>query len=113
MYDDVQLEKSPAGQILKLLQQRGELRIKDIEAALGVTSTAVRQQLKAVLELVQDQRENPEVRLLGEKRDHSRFGPIPGQLRDDVGVQKTTQCFVILTRLRRNALHHHNPLSIL
>lgn len=49
MYDDVQLEKSPAGQILKLLQQRGELRIKDIEAALGVTSTAVRQQLNALV----------------------------------------------------------------
>ncbi len=49
MYNDVQLEKSPAGQILKLLQQRGELRIKEIEAALGVTSTAVRQQLNALL----------------------------------------------------------------
>jgi len=48
MYDDVQLDKSPAGQILKLLQQRGELRIKDIETALGVTSTAVRQQLNAL-----------------------------------------------------------------
>jgi predicted ArsR family transcriptional regulator len=49
MYDDAQVDKSPAGQILKLLQQRGELRIKDIEAALGVTSTAVRQQLNALL----------------------------------------------------------------
>jgi predicted ArsR family transcriptional regulator len=49
MYDDAKVDKSPAGQILKLLQQRGELRIKDIEAALGVTSTAVRQQLNALL----------------------------------------------------------------
>jgi DeoR family transcriptional regulator, suf operon transcriptional repressor len=49
MYDDVQLDKSPAGQILKLLQQHGELRIKDIEVALGVTSTAVRQQLNALV----------------------------------------------------------------
>jgi predicted ArsR family transcriptional regulator len=49
MYDDAQVDKSPAGQILKLLQQRGALRIKDIEAALGVTSTAVRQQLNALL----------------------------------------------------------------
>jgi predicted ArsR family transcriptional regulator len=49
MYDDAQVDKSPAGQILKLLQQRGKLRIKDIEAALGVTSTAVRQQLNALL----------------------------------------------------------------
>lgn len=49
MYDDIQLEKLPAGQILKLLQQRGELRIKEIEAAMGVTSTAVRQQLNALM----------------------------------------------------------------
>lgn len=49
MYDDIQLEKSPAGQILKLLQQRGELRIKEIETAMGVTSTAVRQQLNALV----------------------------------------------------------------
>ena len=48
MYNDAQLDKSPAGQILRLLQQRGELRIKDIEAALGVTSTAVRQQLNTL-----------------------------------------------------------------
>ena len=41
----IQLDKSPAGQILKLLQQRGSLNIKTIEVALGVTTTAVRQQL--------------------------------------------------------------------
>lgn len=46
---DTRLDKSPAGQILKLLQQYGALRIKDIEAALGVTTTAVRQQLVALV----------------------------------------------------------------
>ena len=46
MLCDIQLvDRSPAGQILKLLQQRGPLSIKAIEAALGVTTTAVRQQL--------------------------------------------------------------------
>ncbi len=46
MLSDIQLvDRSPAGQILKLLQQQGPLSIKDIEAALGVTATAVRQQL--------------------------------------------------------------------
>jgi predicted ArsR family transcriptional regulator len=48
MHYDMQIDKSPAGQILKLLQQRGTLSIKDIEAALGVTATAVRQQLTSL-----------------------------------------------------------------
>ncbi|MDH3604922.1 MAG: helix-turn-helix transcriptional regulator [Candidatus Tectomicrobia bacterium] len=48
MHYDMQIDKSPAGQILKLLQQRGTLSIKDIEIALGVTATAVRQQLTAL-----------------------------------------------------------------
>lgn len=45
MHYDIPLGKTPAGQILKLLQQRGASSIKDIEMALGVTTTAVRQQL--------------------------------------------------------------------
>lgn len=45
MFSDTQLDRSPAGQILKLLQRHGSLRVKDFEAALGVTTTAVRQQL--------------------------------------------------------------------
>jgi len=45
---DIQIDTSPAAQILKLLQQQGALTIKDIEAALGVTATAVRQQLTAL-----------------------------------------------------------------
>ncbi len=49
MLYDTRLDKSPAGQILKLLQQYGSLSVKDIETALGVTTTAVRQQLMALL----------------------------------------------------------------
>jgi predicted ArsR family transcriptional regulator len=49
MLYDTQRGRSPAGQILRLLQQEGALRIKDIEAALGVTATAVRQQLTTLL----------------------------------------------------------------
>lgn len=45
---DIQLDTSSAAQILKLLQQQGVLTIKDIEASLGVTTTAVRQQLTAL-----------------------------------------------------------------
>jgi predicted ArsR family transcriptional regulator len=48
MLNDTRLDKSPAGQILKLLQQQGTLSIKDIESALGVTTTAVRQQITAL-----------------------------------------------------------------
>jgi len=49
MHYDIQPGKTPAGQILKLLQQRGALSIKEIEIALGVTTTAVRQQLTTLL----------------------------------------------------------------
>ena len=50
MLSDIQLvDRSPAGQILKLLQQQGPLSIKAIEAALGVTATAVRQQLATLM----------------------------------------------------------------
>jgi len=48
MLYDIRLDKSPAGQILRLLQQQGALSIKDIETALGVTTTAVRQQMTAL-----------------------------------------------------------------
>jgi DeoR family suf operon transcriptional repressor len=46
---DTRLNNSPAGHILKLLQQHESLSIKEIETALGVTTTAVRQQLIALL----------------------------------------------------------------
>lgn len=49
MFPGIRLEKSPAGQILRLLQQHGALSIKAIETALGVTTTAVRQQLMALM----------------------------------------------------------------
>ncbi|GIX45987.1 MAG: transcriptional regulator [Candidatus Tectimicrobiota bacterium] len=39
----------PAGQILRLLQERGPLSVKELETALGVTGTAVRQQLAPLL----------------------------------------------------------------
>jgi predicted ArsR family transcriptional regulator len=48
MHYDTQHDRSPAGQILKLLQQRA-LSIKEIETLLGVTTTAVRQQLTALM----------------------------------------------------------------
>jgi DeoR family transcriptional regulator, suf operon transcriptional repressor len=49
MHYGTQLDRSPAGQILKLLQQQGALSIKEIETALGVTTTAVRQQLTTLM----------------------------------------------------------------
>ena len=49
MLSDMRIDGSPAGQILKLLQQQGPLSIKEIEAALGVTTTAVRQQLTTLI----------------------------------------------------------------
>jgi predicted ArsR family transcriptional regulator len=45
----LRLDNSPAGKILKLLQQQGSCSIKELEAALGVTRTAVRQPLSALL----------------------------------------------------------------
>lgn len=48
MVSDVRLDQSPAGQILRLLQQQGALSIKAIEMQLGVTTTAVRQQLTSL-----------------------------------------------------------------
>ncbi|MGE3540432.1 MAG: helix-turn-helix transcriptional regulator [Candidatus Tectimicrobiota bacterium] len=49
MLSEIRLDGSPAGHILKLLQQRGPVSIKEIEAALGVTTTAVRQQLTTLM----------------------------------------------------------------
>src|SRR4029434_1267382 len=49
MLPDMRIDGSPAGQILKLLQQQGALSIKEIETALGVTTTAVRQQLTTLM----------------------------------------------------------------
>ena len=46
---DIRRHTSPAGKILQLLQRQGTWSIQDFVAALGVTSTAVRQQLTALL----------------------------------------------------------------
>ena len=66
MLSDIRLGRSPAGQILKLLQQQGSLSIKEIEVALGVTATAVRQQLTMLIaadmvkaEMVREKRGRP------------------------------------------------------
>jgi predicted ArsR family transcriptional regulator len=40
---------SPAGQVLSILQRQGAVTIKDLEASLGVTATAVRQQIVGLL----------------------------------------------------------------
>jgi DeoR family transcriptional regulator, suf operon transcriptional repressor len=44
-----QLMGSPAGQVLVLLQRQGASTIKELEEALGVTATAVRQQIGNLL----------------------------------------------------------------
>jgi DeoR family suf operon transcriptional repressor len=54
-----QLSGSPAGQVLMILQRRGTATIKELEDALGVTATAVRQQLVGLMAdgYVRDERE--------------------------------------------------------
>jgi DeoR family suf operon transcriptional repressor len=44
-----QLTGSPADQVLNILQRQGEASIKDLEDGLGVTATAVRQQIAGLL----------------------------------------------------------------
>jgi len=44
-----QLTGSPAGQVLSILQRQGAVTIKSLEASLGVTATAVRQQIASLL----------------------------------------------------------------
>jgi hypothetical protein len=43
MRSDIRPDNTPPGKILKLLQQQGPCSSRDIEAALGVTRTAVQQ----------------------------------------------------------------------
>ena len=43
------LTGSPAGQVLSILQRQGSVTIKDLEAGLSVTATAVRQQIAGLL----------------------------------------------------------------
>jgi len=42
------LTGSPAGQVLSILQRQGSVTIKELEASLGVTATAVRQQITSL-----------------------------------------------------------------
>ena len=44
-----QLTGSPAGEVLTLLQRKGSATVKELEDALAVTATAVRQQLMVLL----------------------------------------------------------------
>jgi DeoR family transcriptional regulator, suf operon transcriptional repressor len=44
-----QLNGSPAGEVLTLLQRKGSATVKELEEALEVTATAVRQQLMVLL----------------------------------------------------------------
>ncbi len=55
-----QLSGSPAGEVLSVMQRRGDVTIKDLEEALNVTANAVRQQLTALLSegLISQQTEN-------------------------------------------------------
>ncbi len=43
------LDDSPRGQIIKLIQRNGPMGIKDLRQALGVSDTAIRQQLQYLL----------------------------------------------------------------
>ena len=43
------LTGSPAGQVLSILQRQGSVSIKELEVGLGVTATAVRQQISGLL----------------------------------------------------------------
>ncbi len=55
-----QLSGSPAGEVLSVMQRRGEVTIKDLEEALNVTANAVRQQVTALSAegLISQQTEN-------------------------------------------------------
>lgn len=44
-----QLSGSAAGEVLSVMQRRGDVTVKDLEEALNVTATAVRQQLAVLL----------------------------------------------------------------
>src|SRR5881275_1598534 len=49
MRDPKQTEGSPRAEVLRFIQRQGSASIKDLEAALGVTTTAVREQVAHLL----------------------------------------------------------------
>ena len=50
MRDPKQSEGSPRAEVLRLIQKQGSASIKDLEAAMGVTTTAVREQVAHLLQ---------------------------------------------------------------
>lgn len=49
MLDPKQLEGSPRAEVLRFIQRNGSATIKDLEGAMGVTTTAVREQVERLL----------------------------------------------------------------
>src|SRR5215210_7458549 len=49
MRDPKQTENSPRAEVLRFIQRQGSASIKDLEGALGVTTTAVREQIAHLL----------------------------------------------------------------
>ena len=49
MLDPKHAENSPRAEVLRLIQKQGSASIKDLESALGVTATAVREQVAHLL----------------------------------------------------------------
>jgi predicted ArsR family transcriptional regulator len=49
MLDPKHVESSPRAEVLRLIQRQGSASIKELEAALGVTTTAVREQVDRLL----------------------------------------------------------------
>jgi predicted ArsR family transcriptional regulator len=49
MLDPKQVEGSPRAEVLRFVQRNGSASVKDLEAALGVTTTAVREQVAHLL----------------------------------------------------------------
>ncbi len=49
MIDPKQTESSPRAEVLRFIQRQGSASIKDLEGALGVTTTAVREQVAHLL----------------------------------------------------------------
>ena len=49
MKDPKLIDNSPRAEVLRLIQRQGSVSIKDLEAAMGVTTTAVREQVERLL----------------------------------------------------------------
>jgi DeoR family suf operon transcriptional repressor len=49
MRDPRELESSPRAEVLRIVQRQGSVSVKELEAAMGVTTTAVREQVAHLL----------------------------------------------------------------